>query len=82
MPKGTAKEMSARAPGEQLWRLRKREHRVEAELRDRGKSGVEVKFFYDGTPAHRRVWPTRSQAMEDADRTRADLERSGWILHW
>jgi hypothetical protein len=69
--------------GTHLWRLRKREQRVDAELRDRGdKAGVEVQFFYNGALTYRRLWPTRSQAMAEADRKRADLERSGWISHW
>jgi hypothetical protein len=71
------------APNTHLWRLRKRGQRIDAELRDRGdKAGVEVQFFYNGAPTYRRVWPTRSQAMAEADSKRVELERSGWISHW
>ena len=68
---------------EHLWRLRRRGHRVDAALRDAGDAGgVEIQFLYDGAVAHQRVWPNRAQAIAEAKRKRADLERSGWILHW
>ena len=75
--------MSRETRVEHLWRLRRRGHRIDAELHEPDAAdGVEVKFLYDGAVAHQRVWANRDQAIAEANRRRADLERSGWILHW
>ena len=50
--------------------------------RDEAENGVEVAFLYNGEISYRRVWPTRGEAMADADAKRSELEREGWMLHW
>ena len=64
-----------------LWRLRKLNHAVDAEIRQEA-GGCLVEFFYDGTSTYQRVWPTRAEALAEAAEKRAELERSGWMAHW
>jgi hypothetical protein len=65
-----------------LWRLRKQTLFVDAQIRDEAENGVEVAFLYNGEISYRRVWPTRGEALADADAKRSELEREGWMLHW
>ena len=65
-----------------LWRLRKQNLVVDAQLTDEGERGVEVAFLYNGEVSYRRRWPTRSEALADATARRSELEREGWMLHW
>jgi hypothetical protein len=65
-----------------LWRLRKQALFVDAQIRDEAENGVEVAFLYNGEISYRRVWPTRGEALADADAKRLELEREGWMLHW
>jgi hypothetical protein len=65
-----------------LWRLRKQNLVVDAQLTDEGEAGVEVAFLYNGEVSYRRRWPTRSEALADATARRSELEREGWMLHW
>ena len=65
-----------------LWRLRKHNLFVDAQLNDEGAAGVEIAFLYNGELSYRRRWPTRGEAVADAAAKRAELEREGWMLHW
>jgi hypothetical protein len=65
-----------------LWRLRKQTLFVDAQIRDEAENGVEVAFLYNGEISYRRVWPTRREALADADAKRSELEREGWMPHW
>ena len=65
-----------------LWRLRKQNLVVDAQLTDDGEAGVEVAFLYNGAVSYRRRWPTRGEALADAAARRSELEREGWMPHW
>ncbi len=65
-----------------LWRLRKRNHRVDAELEQSGANRVELRFVYDGRPVFAREWRTRRSALAHASQKRRELERAGWVEHW
>jgi hypothetical protein len=65
-----------------LWRLRKHNVIVDAELRELEPDGVEVTFLYNGDASYRRRWPTRDEAVAEAAAKRAELEREGWSYHW
>ena len=67
--------------GVRLWRLRKLHQQVDAQLRE-DREGAEIRFFYNGTLAYQRRWPTRELALAQAAEKRAELERGGWTLHW
>jgi hypothetical protein len=64
-----------------IWRLRKLHQQADARLREDGQ-GAEVQFFYNGTLAYSRRWPTRVLALAEAAEKRAELEREGWTSHW
>jgi hypothetical protein len=65
-----------------LWRLRKQQWFVDAQLDDQGDAGVEIALLYNGELSYRRLWPTRGEALADAAARRSDLEREGWMPHW
>ena len=65
-----------------LWRLRKQNLFVDAQINDEGDAGVEVAYLYNRQLTYRRRWPTREAALADADAKRTELEREGWMLHW
>jgi hypothetical protein len=69
-------------PMHRLWRLRKQNLVVDAEMRDEGTLGVEIAFLYNGELTYRRRWPTRDAAIAEATAKRSELEREGWMLHW
>ena len=65
-----------------LWRLRKQNLVVDAQLTADGDTDVEVAFLYNGEVSYRRRWPTRREALADATAKRTELEREGWMPHW
>ena len=65
-----------------LWRLRKQNHVIDAQVRDEGEAGVAMEFLYNGELSYRRRWPTRDAAIADAAAKRSELEREGWVAHW
>jgi hypothetical protein len=68
-----------------VWRLRKQNLYVDAQLRDvddGGAGSVEISFLYNGELSYKRVYPTREAAVLEAATKRAELEREGWISHW
>jgi hypothetical protein len=66
-----------------VWRLRKNSTWLDARLSDNtGNAGVELQFFRDNTLISSRRWPSREEAMADADRQLRELERAGWNTHW
>jgi hypothetical protein len=66
-----------------VWRLRKNSTWLDARLSDNaGNAGVELQFFRDNTLISSRRWPSREEAMADAERQLRELERAGWNTHW
>jgi len=65
-----------------LWRLRKQNLFVDAQIDDEGDAGVEIAFLYNHQLTYRRRWPTRAAALADAAAKRSELERQGWMPHW
>ena len=70
-------------PGERLWRVRKQQRAIDAQLRHHGDGvGIELQFLLEGELALGRLYPTRELAVAAADDKRRELERAGWIHHW
>ena len=68
---------------ERLWRVRKQGAWIDARLRESDASpGVELSYFYDGQLVIATEWPTREDAIGDADVKLRDLQRAGWTTHW
>jgi hypothetical protein len=66
-----------------VWRLRKHSTWLDARLSEKaGNAGVELQFFRDNTLISSRRWPSREEAMADAERQLRELERAGWNTHW
>jgi hypothetical protein len=66
-----------------VWRLRKNSTWLDARLSENaGNAGVELRFFRDNTLISSRRWPSREEAMADAERQLRELERAGWNTHW
>jgi hypothetical protein len=66
-----------------VWRLRKRNLYVDAELRAvDGASEFEVSIFYGTTLTWSARYARREDAVNAARARRADLEREGWTFHW
>lgn len=71
------------AGGLRVWRLRKRNLYVDAELREVAGTGeFDVCVFYGTTLTSSRRCATRADAVEEARLRRAELEREGWTFHW
>ena len=64
-----------------LWRLRKRNHCVDAQLEETSRR-VKLRFAYDGRAVFAREWRTRRSALAHASKKRRELERAGWVEHW
>ena len=47
-----------------------------------GNAVVELQFFRDNTLISARRWPSREEAMADADRQLRELQQAGWNTHW
>lgn len=67
---------------ERVWRARKNHTWIDAQLRPSAGVSFELRFFYDGALVSSRVWPTREEAVADADRRLRDLQLAGWNTHW
>ncbi len=68
---------------ERLWRVRKQGASIDARLRASEPSGdVELQYFYEGKLVFAARWPTRDEAVVDADVRLRDLQRVGWTTHW
>ena len=66
-----------------IWRLRKRNLYVDAELKQVGESGEWDLLVYYGTMlTSSRRCATRTEAVAEAKARRAELEREGWTFHW
>lgn len=66
-----------------VWRLRKNSTWLDARIDDStGGDGVELQFFRDHTLISARRWPSRGDAVADAERQLRDLQRAGWNIHW
>jgi hypothetical protein len=67
---------------ERLWRLRKRQHIIDAILRDTEMHAVALEFMMNGRRLTVRQCASRVQAVKVATEKRNDLERAGWATHW
>ena len=66
-----------------VWRLRKNSTWLDARLRESaGDAGVELQFFRDNALISARRWPSREDAIADAERQLQELQRAGWNTHW
>jgi hypothetical protein len=68
--------------GERLWRLRKRQHTIDAILRDGEGHDVALEFMMNGRRLAVRQCASRVQAVKAATEQRDELERAGWASHW
>jgi hypothetical protein len=75
--------MTERAGALRVWRLRKRNLYVDAELQQvDGTGAFDLLVFYGTTLTWSQRFDSRSDAITEAKRRRADLEREGWTFHW
>jgi hypothetical protein len=66
-----------------IWRLRKRNLYVDAELRRvDGSDAFDLLIYYGTTLTWSRRCATRAEAVSEAKARRAELEREGWTFHW
>ena len=66
-----------------IWRLRKRNLYVDAELRLVPDSGEwDLLIYYGTTLTSSRRCATRAEAVGEGKSRRAELEREGWTFHW
>ncbi len=66
-----------------IWRLRKRNLYVDAELHQvPGGGQFDLRVFYGTTLTWSRRCASRAEAVEEARVRRAELEREGWNFHW
>jgi hypothetical protein len=66
-----------------IWRLRKRNLYVDAELeRVDGTDEWDLRVYYGETLTSSRRCRTRAEAVNEARVRRAELEREGWTFHW
>ena len=66
-----------------IWRLRKRNLYVDAELRQvDGTPQFDVLVYYGETLTSSHRCDTRADAVAVAKARRAELEREGWTFHW
>ena len=73
--------MKSDTTGERLWRLRRRQHSIDAVLHKTG-PGITLEFTMNGRRLTSRRCASRAQAMEAATEKRFELERAGWATHW
>jgi hypothetical protein len=67
---------------ERIWRLRKRQHRIDAVLRATGEGGCALEFTMNGRRLTVRNCVSRAHAVKAATEQRKELERAGWTTHW
>ena len=66
-----------------IWRLRKRNLYVDAELRQvEGSDEFDLLIYYGTTLTSSRRCATRLEAVSEGKGRRAELEREGWTFHW
>jgi|SRR6187399_1900341 len=66
-----------------IWRLRKRNLYVDAELKQvHGTDEWDLCVYYGTTLTSSRRCATRTEAVAEAKARRAELEREGWTFHW
>ena len=67
-------------PGKRVWSMTKNEKRIDAEFREHGEFGCECQFLLSGELAYGRMWPTRADALAEAEAKRRELAAKGWTL--
>jgi hypothetical protein len=66
-----------------IWRLRKRNLYVDAELKPvEGSGEFDLNVYYGTTLTWSHRYASRAEAVADARARRAELEREGWSFHW
>ena len=72
-----------RANDLRIWRLRKRNLYVDAELKQVSETGEwDLNVYYGTTLTSSRRCATRVEAVAEGKARRAELEREGWTFHW
>lgn len=72
-----------RANDLRIWRLRKRNLYVDAELRTADSDGAfDLLIYYGTTLTWSQRCATRAEAVAQGQARRAELEREGWTFHW
>lgn len=72
-----------RADDLRIWRLRKRNLYVDAELKQVPETEEwDLRVYYGTTLTSSRRCATRTEAVAEAKARRAELEREGWTFHW
>jgi hypothetical protein len=75
--------IDAQATGIRIWRLRKRNLYVDAELKAvEGIEAFDLLIYYGTTLTWVHRCATRADAVAEAKSRRAELEREGWTFHW
>jgi hypothetical protein len=67
---------------ERIWRLRRRQHSIDALVCRHDDRSVTLEFRVNGRRVAGRQWPTMGQAVDAATEKRHELERAGWATHW
>lgn len=72
------------APNElRIWRLRKRNLYVDAELKRVEETGEwDLLVYYGTTLTSSKRFANRNDAVAEGRARRAELEREGWTFHW
>jgi hypothetical protein len=70
------------ALAERIWRLRRRQHHIDALLRQYDEGGFTLTFTMNGRQLAARRCASRTQAKRVATEKRKELERAGWAIHW
>ncbi|MGH6750103.1 MAG: hypothetical protein ACRECI_12410 [Methyloceanibacter sp.] len=73
---------STRLVGDRLWRIRKRQHVIDAIVRPAAREAVALEYVLNGRRIYVREWPTREAAETTAGARLRDLQRAGWATHW
>lgn len=72
-----------RASDVRIWRLRKRNLYVDAELKQVSGTGEwDLEVYYGLTLTSSKRFPTRNEAVTEGRARRSELEREGWTFHW
>jgi hypothetical protein len=60
--------------------MRKLHQSIDAELHE--EAGIVLQFRLNGETSYERRLATKEEALAEAARKRAELERDGWMYHW
>jgi hypothetical protein len=79
MPSPTRSAPPNPRPAERIWSMQKSGRRIDAELQAYGDARCACRIFdEDDWCLFRCAWPSRAQALADAEDQRQALARNGW----